>query len=133
MFGMFPEPMKPWWHGPNNSKIVKSIVDINKIYHSLFNIYGICEALKTTAVSNPEGKYGNAFSYNYDIVDGFKFIAYGRSLVSIDAILLKLTEGKTISVEEVNRKPLMLAEKELGTFDKDILEQAKTNVGNWLF
>jgi hypothetical protein len=46
---------------------------------------------------------------------------------------LKLTKGKSISVEEVNRKPLILAEKELGTFDKDILEHAKTNVGNWLF
>jgi len=54
-FGMIPDPARPWWHGPENSRLAESIVGINKVYHSFFNVYGICEALNTTAVPHPEG------------------------------------------------------------------------------
>jgi hypothetical protein len=50
LFGMIPDPIRSWWHGPKNSRIATSIVDTNKVYHSLFNVYGICEALNITAV-----------------------------------------------------------------------------------
>jgi len=33
------------WHGPSNKRFDKSVVDIKKVYASLFNVYGICEAI----------------------------------------------------------------------------------------
>jgi len=39
LFGMIVDPMRPWWHSRNNSRIARSIVDVNKVYVSLFNVY----------------------------------------------------------------------------------------------
>ena len=133
MFGMIPDPLRPWWHGPQNSMIASSIVDINKVYHSLFNVYGICEALYTTAVPHPKGKFQGTYMGRYNIIEGFGVVAFGRNLVSLDSIMLHLTEPWIGIAEKVNRKPIELAEEEgLGTCDREALKEAKIKVGNWL-
>jgi len=133
MFGMISDPMRPWWHGPQNSRIASSIIDINKVYHSLFNVYGICEALYTTAVPRPNGKFQGTYMGRYDMVEGFGVVALGRNLVSLDSIMLHLTEPWIGIAEKVNRKPIELAEDEgLGIYDKDALKEAKMKVGDWL-
>ncbi len=133
MFGLIPDPMRPWWHGPQNSRIASSIVDINKVYHSLFNVYGICEALNTTAVPHPKGKIQGMYMGRYNIVRGFGVVAFGRDPVSLDSILLHLTEPWIGIAENVNRKPIELAEEEgLGIHDREILKETKMKVGNWL-
>lgn len=133
MFGMIPDPLRPWWHGPRNSRIASSIVDINKVYHSLFNVFGICEALYTTAVPHPQGKFEGTYMGRYDIVEGFGVVASGRNLVSLDSIMLHLTEPWIGIVEKINRKPIELAEEEgLGIRDREALKESKVKVGNWL-
>ena len=132
LFGMIPDPLRPWWHGPNNSRIATSIVDTNKVYHSLFNVYGICEALNTTAVPHPEGKFEGTYTGKYNVVEGFGVMAFGRDLVSLDAILLNLTDQSILQSAEVNRAPIDMAEEEFGAYDREALKESKMKVGNWL-
>ena len=133
MFGMIIDPMRPWWHGPGNSRIARSIVDINKVYHSLFNVYGICTSLYETAVTHPEGEYQGEYLGRYNMVEGFGFVALGRDLVSIDSTLINLTEGRIEIAERINREPIELAEEEgLGASDRRVIEEAKAKVGSWL-
>lgn len=132
MFGMIVDPMRSWWHGPGNDRIAPSIVDINKVYHSLFNVYGVTTSLHGTAEPNPEGKHLGEYLGRYDVVEGLGFVACGRDLVSIDSLLLGLTEGRIGVAERVNREPIRLAEEEgLGASDDRALEAAKVKVGDW--
>ncbi|KKL95592.1 hypothetical protein LCGC14_1853030 [marine sediment metagenome] len=117
IFGMIPDPMRPWWHGKNGSRIATSIIDINKIYHSLFNVYGICEALNATSFPHPEGKFEDLFMGKYNIIKDFGVVAFGRHLVSLDAILLNLTHQWIKEVAEINRVPIDKAQEEFGAYD----------------
>jgi len=132
LFGMIPDPLRPWWHGPKNSRIATSIVDVNKVYHSLFNVYGICEALYTTAVPHPEGKFEGTYSGKYNVGEGLGVAAFGRDLVSLDAILLNLTDQWMLQNAEVNRMPIEMAQEEFGAYDKEVLQESKMKVGRWL-
>ena len=131
IFGMIPDPIRPWWHGPKNSRIVSSIIDINKIYHSLFNVYGICEASNTTAFPHPEGKF--EYIYKYNIREGFGVVAFGRDLVALDAILLNLTDQWiTVTTAKLNKVLIDIAQEEFGAYDRVFLKESKLKVGNWL-
>jgi hypothetical protein len=114
LFGMIPDPLRPYWHGPKNSTITQSIIDINKIYHSLFNVFGICEAIFTLPIIHPEGKYEGIYSGRYNINDGTGFVALGRNLAALDALLLYLTDPSIRLIADLNRDPIDLAEDELG-------------------
>jgi len=131
LFGMIPDPARPWWHGPKNSRIATSIVDINKVYHSLFNVYGICEALNTTAVPHPEGKYELLIPpAKYNIIEGLGVVAFGRDLVSLDAILCNLADRPLL--QRTIDRTIDLAEEEFGAYDREALKESKMKVGDWL-
>jgi hypothetical protein len=133
LFGMIPDPVRPWWHGPKNKMLAQNIVDINKIYHSLFNVYGICEALITTAAIHTEGRFEGMFSGKYDVVEGQGVVAFGRDLVSLDAVLLNLSDPSTrLIVDTVNRAPLEMAGEEFGVIDEEILKESKIKLESWL-
>jgi len=132
IFGMIPDPMRPWWHGLNNSRIATSIIDINKIYHSLFNVYGICEALNATAFPHPEGKFEDLFMGKYNIIEELGVVTFGRHLVSLDAIILNLTDQWIKQVTEINKVPIDMAQEEFGAYDRGLLKESKLKVGNWL-
>jgi hypothetical protein len=132
LFGMIPDPLRPRWHGPNGNRIAQSIVDINKIYRSLFNVYGICEALNSTAYIHPEGQYKGFYTGRYNLGDGSGVIVFGRDLVTIDAILLYLNDPTKRWVADLNRSPVALAEAEFGTIDRTFFDTAKNKVGGWL-
>ncbi|MHA1906422.1 MAG: DUF362 domain-containing protein [Candidatus Thorarchaeota archaeon] len=55
MFGMIPTPWRRKYHGENEELLTQSILDINKIYNSLFDVVGIIESVFTTSetVENP--------------------------------------------------------------------------------
>lgn len=127
LFGMIPDPFQAWWHGPNHSRIASSIVDINKIYRSLFNVYGICETLHTSLFSNPEGEFENIMG-KYNIVRGLGVVAFGRDPVSLDAILCNLA-GLDITS---NGGYIDKAGEEFGAYDREALEESKMKVGSWL-
>jgi len=132
MFGLIIHPMRTWWHDINNVKIASSIVDINKVYHSLFNMYGICESLYQTAVPHPEGEYDALYMGRYDLIDGFGVVATGKDLVALDSLMLRLNKKWINISEKVNVKPIQYAEEQgLGHADKEAINKAEEEIGNW--
>ena len=132
MFGMIPDPLRPWWHGPNNNRIAESIIDINKVYHSLFNMYGICEGLNSTAYIHPEGQFKGVYTGRYNLAEGSGVTVFGRDLVSIDTLLLYLTDPSKRWIADLNRTPIELAEDEFGACDEESYNEAKMKVGDWV-
>jgi len=55
LFGMIPTPWRRKYHGENEELLTQSILDINKIYNSLFDVVGIIEGVFNTSetVDNP--------------------------------------------------------------------------------
>jgi uncharacterized protein (DUF362 family) len=49
LFGMIPGPGRGKFHGKENSLMNQSIVDMNKIYRSLFPVKGVVEAIQTAS------------------------------------------------------------------------------------
>lgn len=129
-FGLIADPLRSWWHGPKNSRIARSIVDVNKVYHALFNVYGICEALNTLAVPSSEGRFDDLYTGKYNIVEGVGLVAFGRNLVSLDAILLNL--GDNLTLQANTRLALEVAEQEFGAYDRDLVKEAKMKIGSWI-
>jgi len=53
MFGLIPDPIRCWWHGPKNSRMNPNVIGVNKLYGSLFDIVGVHEFLGGTPVAPP--------------------------------------------------------------------------------
>ena len=133
MFGLIPDPMRSWWHGRNSSRIASSIVDINKIYNSVFNVLGMCASIKKTAVKDSSGEYAAEYTGNYSIVDGFGFIAVSRDQVYLDSTMFALTDEIAEYDQSTNVKPIELAEKErLGIFNREDKANVKNKLGQWI-
>ena len=125
LFGLIPDPLRSWWHGPNNEWLGRSIVDIIKIYSALFKVYGICEALRHAIVSCPQGKVKTPWG-SYDIVGDLGVLAFSRDLVSLDAVLCGL-----IDVDPEKISYLSLGEKAFGTYNRSDVEDARMSAGDW--
>lgn len=125
LFGMIPDPIRAWWHGPKNQRFNKSIVDINKIYASLFNLYGICEALRYTARMHPEGELGE-LGFRYNIAKDLGVLAFGRHLGLLDAVLCGLVG---FDLDEVSY--IKLGEKVFGAYESRHVEEAKAAAADW--
>lgn len=126
MFGLIPDPLRSWWHGPEDSHLSSSIVDIAKLYASYFRIYGICEAFSSFTYSNKNGKVKTPWG-NYDAVPSDGFAAHGPNLVELDAILCGL-----IQVDPEEMGYLKLGEKAFGMYNRGIIEEAKRISEEWL-
>ena len=49
MFGMIPSPWRGKYHGENDTLLAQNIVDINRMYGSLFEVNGIIESIFSTS------------------------------------------------------------------------------------
>lgn len=56
LFGMIPGPSRWKFHGTNDDKLAQTIVDINKVYHSLFNVKGMVDAVLTASNAPTEAE-----------------------------------------------------------------------------
>ena len=54
LFGMIPGPERGMYHGEKHNRLDRSIVDIYKVYDSLFNVSGVVEAVLTASLRDPE-------------------------------------------------------------------------------
>lgn len=116
------------WHGSKNSMLAKSIVAINKIYHSLFNVYGICEALNNTGILHPEGRFEDIFKHKYNIIEGLGGCDLWQRPRVLDAILCNLAG---FDFKGFNTY-INVAEEEFGAYDKEALKESKMKVVDWL-
>lgn len=119
LFGLIPDPLRSRWHGSNDELLGRSIIDINKIYAVLFNVYGLCEALHSATISDPEGEIKLPWG-SYSIAENLGVIAYGRHLLSVDAILCELIG---VTPEEVSY--IKLGEEVFGAYDRGQAEMAR--------
>ncbi|MCW4036452.1 MAG: DUF362 domain-containing protein [Candidatus Bathyarchaeota archaeon] len=125
LFGLVPDPLRPWWHGPKDSRLGKSIVDIAKVYASFFEVYGVCEAIKEATVSHPEGEVKVPWG-RYDAVRDLGVVVLGPCLVSLDAVLCGL-----IGVDPEKVSYLQRGEEAFGKYDRSVVEEAKAASSEW--
>ncbi|UCD44617.1 MAG: DUF362 domain-containing protein [Candidatus Bathyarchaeota archaeon] len=125
LFGLIPDPLRAWWHGPKNSRFDDSVIGINKVYTALFNVYGVCEALRRTAILNPEGEV-EVPGFRYDVAEGLGMVALGRHLVSLDAIVCALA-----GFEFKDASYLEGAGEEFGAYNMEVVEEAMSKASEW--
>ena len=125
MFGLIVDPMRSWWHGPRDRWLARSIVDVNKVYASLFDVYGVCEALRCATVSRKDGMVKVPWG-SYDILEGLGVVALGPHLVSLDAVLCGL-----IGVDPGEVSYITLGEEAFGRYDRHQVERARAASKDW--
>jgi uncharacterized protein (DUF362 family) len=125
LFGLVPDPLRPWWHGPKDSRLADSIVDIAKVYASIFPLHGVCEAINSVTVNDPNGEVKTSWG-NYDVVRDLGVVASGPDLVALDAVLCGL-----IRVDPEKVGYLQKGEEAFGPYDGALVEEAGTVSSDW--
>jgi uncharacterized protein (DUF362 family) len=115
LFGMIPGPGRMRYHGKKDSLLAQSIVDINKIYRSVFIVKGMVDAVLTASL-NREPKD----AINPMTVKNKGLLLGSNDCVKLDAFVAA-AEGKNPSEIEY----LKLAATHFGCWDKTVLDQAK--------
>lgn len=115
LFGYLPEPIRCWWHGPKNSRMDKSIVGINKLYSTFFDIIGVQESMGTTPRPDKEGKFGEA-GFKYDLIPGSRLVGVSTDRVELDTLMAGVAGFK---LDEVSY--LGMADGILGTSNPELV------------
>ena len=98
LFGLIPDPARYGkWHGEEDSSLPRNIIDINKVFMSLFNVISINEAIKTHG-----------------------FVVGGKKSVGVDAATANL-----MGVDPETIEYLILATEEFGGYDEALLEKTQ--------
>lgn len=113
LFGMISTPYRGKFHGANDSKLNDSIMDINKICHSLFNVRGVIEAVFSTSASDES--LANSTTFN-----DLRFIWGSDDVLELDAVV---TTQLGFGVQSVGH--LALAAKTFGQWSDEAIELAK--------
>jgi hypothetical protein len=125
MFGLIPDPLRSWWHGPTDNQLSQSIVDTTKLYATYFPLIGIMEAISSYTIPDPEGEVKTPWGA-YRIGKGGGFVACGKSLVELDAIVSGLIKVDTAKVGY-----LSLAEQVFGEYPRDAVTLASKYSTEW--
>ena len=125
MFGLIPDPLRSWWHGPEDNFLSQNIIDINKIYAAFFDVYGLCEGIYSATVSDPKGGIHVPWG-NYNIIENLGFAAFSNHLVSLDALICGLIDINPSQVEYIR-----LGEEIFGKYDLKEVNNVKTIRENW--
>lgn len=112
LFGMIPGPSRWRYHGKQHSSLSRSIVDIFKVYDSLFNMKGVVEAVFTASIMDQEKKRAV-------IHENPGFVAGSKSPLDLDAVVATM----------IGRDPseigyLKLASETFGGWDEEAVSQA---------
>ena len=119
LFGLIPDPLRSWWHGPKDQRLASSIVDIAKVYHAYFDVFGVCEAFKSAVVSDPKGEVEVPWG-RYSVKETSGFVSLGRNLIHLDAVLCGLMG---VDPDVVNY--LQLGGEEFGAYDRKNVDEAR--------
>jgi uncharacterized protein (DUF362 family) len=119
MFGLIPDPLRAWWHGPDDIYLSGNILDINKIYHTFFDVFGLCEAITSATVSNLQGTIEVPWG-GYDVLKDPQFACVSENLLSLDAVMCVLMDINPFSVEYINQ-----GQEEFGRLYEKILNKAR--------
>jgi hypothetical protein len=95
MFGLLPEPLRAAWHGPNITYMARVCCDLVKLYGTLFDLYGINEALYTAVRWNRKGLYRSRWG-NYDLVENTGYLTASSEVVTADILASRL-QGQDVT------------------------------------
>jgi len=112
LFGMIPGPSRWRFHGKQHSSLSRNIVDIYKVYDSLFNIKGVVEAVFTASIMDQEKKRAA-------IHENLGFVAGSKSPLDLDAVV---TTAIGRDPSEIGH--LKLASETFGGWDEEAVSQA---------
>jgi uncharacterized protein (DUF362 family) len=119
MFGLIPDPLRAWWHGSDDIYLSRNILDINKVYHTFFEVFGLCEAITSATVSNPQGNIEVPWG-NYNVLKGPQFASASENLLFLDAVMCILMDINPFSVEYINQ-----GQNEFGRLNEKDLDKAR--------
>jgi uncharacterized protein (DUF362 family) len=126
MFGLIPEYVgygpRRTYHGKADKNLSENIVDINKIYRSIFNVVGIVEGVNSLSynIGGETGKYKSVFGYKYDVLENKGLIYFSDDSLWLDAFVHQQC-GKDPMKEE----HLKLASKVFRKWPLELINEAK--------
>ncbi|MFX0064018.1 MAG: DUF362 domain-containing protein [Candidatus Hermodarchaeota archaeon] len=114
-FGMIPGPSRGQYHGKKHSKLNQSIVDIYKVYDSLFQISGVVEAVFTASLRDPD-------TLKWETRQNPGFVSVSNEPLELDAFVTSLL-GK----DPHNIGYLRLAAEIFGKWNKESITRGLEN------
>ncbi len=95
LFGLIPAPLRSAWHGPNITYFARVCCEIARLYGSLFDLYGVNEALFSAVRWNRKGLYRSRWG-NYDLIGATGIVTASRGLAPADILASRL-QGQDVS------------------------------------
>jgi hypothetical protein len=89
LFGLIAEPLRLSYHGKDGESLSRSIADIARIYFSLFDMVGVCEAAFNSAIYRPGGTHSTSWG-EYDLVRSPAVAGASRNLLALDASIARV-------------------------------------------
>jgi len=108
IFGMIPNPSRMRYHGKGHVDLHINIVDIFKIYDSIFNIKGVVEAMKTASVHDAEARKTR-------VIPDPRFVAVSKHPLELDAACALI-----MGVEPSENRYLSRAAEILGDWGEEV-------------
>lgn len=121
LFGMIPGPSRGKYHGQNHSRLSQSIVDIYKVYDSIFDIKGVVEAIQTSSVRNIE-------TLQWRNIENLGFASASDNPIELDAVVSGLLGTSPNDVEY-----LRLAAETFGMWDENSVRMSKKQASNYSY
>ncbi len=115
LFGLISTPYRGKFHGVNDTKLHDSIMDINKICHSLFDVRGIVEAVFSTSASRNCSSKPTIF-HDLGLIWG------SNSVFELDAAV-----STQLGLDVQNVGHLALAAQTFGKWSQQTVENAMKN------
>jgi hypothetical protein len=120
MFGNIIDPNRIGWHGEDDRDLARSIVDVNKVYASLFDTVGLCEAIFTAVRYTKKGKYPLPWDNRYDLTENMGLAFYGDRLVDVDAYV-----SQACGIDPNKVEHLRLAAEVFGKWTVESIKEAE--------
>jgi uncharacterized protein (DUF362 family) len=105
LFGLIPGPSRGKFHGPEHTCLDQSILDINKIYRSLFTLKGLIEAVHSAGHHEIESERTRVFA------------GFGKAYASADTVSLDAFVAATAGRDPLGIGHIRLAAETFGAWD----------------
>lgn len=113
LFGLIPDPSRyPKYHGESDKKLSQNILDINKIYRSIFVCHFVIDGVFTASNAQSMQKVKCIRNWGY--------ILGGKNSIEADMIVAKLLQS---DASKATINTLEASENVLGKFDKRLISQ----------
>jgi uncharacterized protein (DUF362 family) len=107
MFGMIPSPFRGRYHGEDDCMLDKNIVDINKVYASMFSLVGVIESVFTATITD--------VSYSVNVNRNIEAVWSSKNTLELDALV-----AAQLGVSPHDVTHLKLASEQFGIWDSKL-------------